>query len=281
MTVSQAPARPTPAATTTRPAPKPNTKPAAPTPAAPKTFTVSTGPKKKGQRIVLYGTGGVGKTTLASLARSVRFIDIDSAGTAAMDVQRVEGIASFDDVIAALREESLWKGVDTIVVDSATKLEEWAKEWTIANITTDKGAAVKSIEGYGWGKGYSHLYDTFMLFLAAVDRHVEQGRNVILICHQVVDKVPNPAGDDYSQHQPALQKSNQGNIRSRVQGWCDHMLFVGYDVAAKDGKGIGSGTRTIQVVELPAYQAKSRTLRDPIDYPEGSDEVWRAMGIKQ
>lgn len=250
-----------------------------------KKFTVSSGPKKKGQRIVVHGTGGIGKTTLASLAGKVRFIDRDSDGSSAMNVDRVEGITAFADVLDALRTPALWQGVETVVIDSGTVMQELAVAHTIANVKHEKGHAVTSIEGYGFGKGYCHVFETFTLLLAALDRHIEEGRNVILVCHTVVAKVPNPDGEDFSQYQVALQENGQGPIRSRVKGWCDHLLYIGYDVAVSEGKGKGHGTRTIQVSERPAWSAKSRTLRkdipylDPLKDPDGAADVWRQLGI--
>jgi hypothetical protein len=54
------------------------------------------------------------------------------------------------------------------------------------------------------------------------------------------------------------------------------VLFLGYDVAAKDGKGIGCGSRTLYRSELPAWMAKSRTGADPIPLTN-ADVVWKEI----
>jgi hypothetical protein len=98
----------------------------------------------------------------------------------------------------------------------------------------------------------------------------------VLICHDCTSTVPNPAGEDWLRYEPRLQSPNSGkaSIRLRVREWADHVLFVGYDVAAKDGKGKGSGTRTLYRAELPHCMAKSRTGADPIPLGHDGAAVW-------
>src|SRR6185436_20399049 len=93
---------------------------------------------------------------------------------------------------------------DSIVLDG-TKAEEYAIAHTLANVPHEKGGRVSSIEGYGFGKGYQYVYDTFLLLLADLDRLVERGKNAVLICHECVSDVPNPAGEDFLRFEPHLQ----------------------------------------------------------------------------
>jgi hypothetical protein len=120
------------------------------------------------------------------------------------------------------------------------------------------------------------VFDTFLPLLADLDTHVRAGRNVMLICHDCTCNVPNPAGEDWLRYEPRLQSPTSGkaSIRLRVREWADHVLFMGYDVAVnKDGKGQGSGTKTLYTSELPHFMAKSRTTQEPIIVSNVS-EVW-------
>lgn len=287
--MTQAPTPRTPPARTPPPSgpSKPSGPPSPASPTSNKTFTTSSGPKKKGRRVVIYGVHGSGKTALASLAPKPKFIDLDSDGSAELDVQRVEGVKTHEDVLAALRTPALWSGVETVVLDSATVLEELAEKWVIANVPHEKGKPIRSIKDYGYGQGDKFIFEQFMLVLAALDQHVEQGRNAILICHHTVGKTPNPEGEDFTTHQPALLRTDKVDIRGRVGAWCNDMLFINYDKMVAGGKAEGSGTRTILVQERPAYWAKSRKLRndilyaDPLTDPVGAAEVWRQLGIVQ
>jgi hypothetical protein len=161
-----------------------------------------------------------------------------------------------------------------------TTAETLAVAWTLQNVKADRkegGVFVNSIEGYGWGKGYTHVYETFLQLLGDLDAHIRQGRTVICIAHECTAKVPHPAGEDYIRYEPRLQNADKGNIRMRVKEWADHLLFIGYDVFAKDGKGIGAGTRTIYPCERATHLAKSRSLDAEIIYQRGSAELWNLL----
>jgi hypothetical protein len=250
-----------------------------PAPSGPATQTKSWpivgGLKQGAERVVLYGPGGIGKSTLAALAPSPVFLDLE-AGTGHMDVQRVEQVENFDHLRKVLQSDAL-DPFGTIVLDSATMAEEWALKHMLKTVPHEKGNYVNSIEGYGFGKGYTHLYESYMLLLQDLDRHVRQGRNVILIAHDCVTDVPNPVGDDWIRVEPHLQspKSGKSSIRNRVVQWADHVLYLGYDVSTEGGKGRGSGTRTIYTFELPSHIAKSRTVREALPFtgPE-DDSIW-------
>ena len=230
------------------------------------------------QRILLYGPGGIGKSTLAALAPNPVFLDVEN-GTNEIDVPRVEGLSGFRDLRVCLQSNAL-DGFSTIVLDSATRAEEWAIAHTLATVKAEKGATVTSIESYGFGKGYQHVFDTFLLLLADLDKRVRKGQHVILIAHDCITTVPNPMSEDFIRFEPHLQgpRSGRASIRNRVVQWCDHVLFVGYDVLAKEGKGIGAGTRTIYSSELPTHIAKSRRISSNIAFSNASDgSIWNSI----
>ena len=234
-----------------------------------------------GHRIVLYGPGGVGKTSLADLAPGpVASFDLDDSHAVLhpKHTKRIGGVESWDDLRAVLNGEG-WDKVRTIVVDSATRAEEFAVAWAIANVPHEKGNRISRIEDYGFGKGYQHVYETFLTLLGDLDRHVRTGRNVILICHDCTTSVPNPQGEDWQRYEPRLQSPSSGkaSIRLRVREWADHVFFLGYDVDVKDGKGHGCGTRTLWPVEMPHCMAKSRRLTDPIPVYPNDAAVWNAL----
>ncbi len=184
-----------------------------------------------------------------------------------------------------MHDETLWSSYGAVIIDDLTKAEELAASWVVENVKHEKGNAVSCIEDFGWGKGYTHVYDAFLPLLGDLDAHARAGRQVVCIAHECTASVPNPAGEDWIRFEPRLQSPTSGksSIRHRVKEWCDHLLFIGFDVfATKDGKGQGAGTRTIYPSELPTHWAKSRCLASPIPYERGSGELWRQLfGEKQ
>jgi len=249
---------------------------------------VSRGVKQEAKRIVLYGTGGAGKSELATLVADVGFkpviLDIEH-GTAHLDCDRIDSIETWDDLRAVLNPTANHlAGYDFVWIDSGTKAEELATDWMLANVKHEKGHHVDSIEGYGFGKGFTHLYETYLQLLGDLDALCRRGVNVGIICHDTTATVPNPAGENFKRYEPRLSspESGKSSIRSRVREWCDHLLYIGYDrIVGNDGKAKGSGTRTIYGQELPTWLAKSRPSIDPVPYIRGDSQLWKTIFNKE
>jgi len=193
-------------------------------------------------------------------------------------VRSVSGVEKWMDLVNTLFIGG-WDDIRTIVIDSATKAEELAVEHTLKTVPHEKGNRVERIEDYGYGKGYSHVYDSFLPLLTALSIHTRAGRNVILVSHDCTATVPNPSGEDWIRYEPRLQSpaSGKASIRLRVREWADHVLFIGYDLDVKDGKGRGSGTRTVYPCELPHCMAKSRTMADPLPLTKFDTTLWKKL----
>lgn len=289
------------------PAPKRSKAPKAPSMPAPpskkqrirKTFSVEpwTG-SGQGEKGVIYGGSGVGKTTLAAMAPNPRFIGIDDGGRKIRDprtgkpILHIAGIQTFDDVRDALHQSDLFPKGSTGVVDTFTVLEQLAEPYMFENIKHEKGQTVTSIEGYGYGKGYTHLFETMRLILQDCDNLVRQGVNVILICQRAAIKRANPGGVDFLQDGPKLSHptSEKNSVRLHVCEWADHVVRIDYfnvairaDADAKVGKIVGETTRAIFTMPEPYFFAKTRTLTDPvISFSEPSDDsLWRLLFPEQ
>jgi hypothetical protein len=248
------------------------------------------------QRVGIYGGAGLGKTSLAIRAPGpVLVLDLDNSlpalaitDDAAKQVEVVSGVSCWSELRAAVQDKSLWSGIKTMVIDSLTPAQDWCDAWTVVNVKTEHGAAVPSeggLEGYGFGKGYRHSFDTFLCLLSDLDQHIREGRNVVLVMH--LDdraKVPNPEGAEFLQYQPRLQAYASANIRLRVMEWLDHLLCLRLDTEVQKsqnklgpGKAVSSGSRTLYPTSAAVHLAKSRSLAQPIVYTHGGNELWTAL----
>lgn len=263
---------------------------------AAKTFSIKpwTG-EGEGEKTVLYGPSGIGKSSLALLAETPLFVGVDDGARKLRlpngdPVDAVQGIESYQDFRDALHSASLWDNHQTLVLDTLTRADsEWIQPHVIQTVKTDKGASVKSIEGYGWGKGWFHVLDAMRLLLMDIEGLARAGKDVILVCQEAAVKIANAEGADYIQDGPRLPHNGQCSCRQEVCEWADHVLRVGFmdtkikaGVDDKVGKiGSRDTKRVVYVDAARHFFAKSRTLNveggmvafdDPTD-----DSLWVFM----
>lgn len=248
----------------------------------------------QGEKIVGYGSSGVGKTTLFSMLPSPVFIGIDDGGRkirhpiTGEPIIHVEGIETFEDVRDALHQTDLYPKGGSCVLDTLTILESLAEPYMFEHIKHEKGYKVTSLEGYGYGKGYTHLFDTIRLILQDADELVRRGVNVGLICQNMAVKRANPGGLDFLEDGPKLSHPNseKTSVRLHVCEWADHVFRIGYHemvvvgpVDAKVGKRSGETGRAVFTMPESHFFAKTRTLTEPvISFETPSDNsIWKFL----
>lgn len=243
----------------------------------------------EGERIILYGDSGMGKTTLAALLKRPVFIPLDRGSSKILHpvtgepLKYVEGIDTFDDFRDVLRQHDLFEDRDDVVIDTGTLIDPLALRWTIENIPHEKGYPITGIESYGWGKGYRHVYDTMLLPLADLDQLSRAGKNIIIICQMAQTEIANAGGENFLCDIPKLP-DRHGTGTPSVWGvyceWADHVLKIDYDnIKTKDGKAVASNSRVIRVHPEAHFKAKSRTIS--LEYPvvtfddPTDDSIWK------
>lgn len=249
---------------------------------------------KEGQRIITYADSGMGKTTLASMLPNPKFADFSGGSDKILHpitgerLAYILGCDTFDDVRAACHQPGLLKAGDSFVLDTGTAFEDRGLEWTLENIQAgEKGKhyTATRIEGYGWGKGFRHLYDTMKLPLTDFDVLIHRGVNVVINCQMQQVEIAHSGGENFLCDTPKLQKAH-GKSTPSVWGlwneWADHVFKIGYgDIQASDGKAASSGERVVFVHGQVYFKAKSRTI--PSEFPvisfshPGDDTVWRYL----
>ena len=262
------PQKPKPMARPPKPASAPPVKPGASSkPKVTKKFKVEQW-EASPERILLYGPPKMGKTTLASMAPDPVFIAPDDGSRKILHpvtgerLNAIKNISCFDDLLAALWQPEIFKGYKTVVVDGFHKTEGWATDVVFGTMPKDDGQYVDTLEAYGWGKGYRHVYDVMLRLIPAFDNLVAHGLNIILITHTAQINIPNAGGLDYIKDVPNLQSRKNAHVLNEYCGWVDHIFKVDHEMlsAGKNKKAAASDERCILVVPEAHYEAGSRTI---------------------
>lgn len=250
---------------------RPNALPskAAPKPLRMTLASVTTGAVSVPHRILVYGVGGVGKTSFFADAPAPIFLDTQ-LGSARLDVARFPAPRGWEDVLEAVDQLTESEhSYQTIVFDLVDDIEQLI----FAHVCADAG--VKNIEEYGggFGKGYTVALGEWRKLLARLER-LQRVRKMAIgfIGHATTKTMKNPEGEDYDRYTLMLHEKSHGLLR----GWCDTVLLARHEVVIKTDKrkrtrGISTGSRIVHAVETAACIAKNRdNLFDtlPLDWAE-------------
>jgi hypothetical protein len=224
---------------------------------------ITTGKKNVPRRTMLYGVHGVGKSTWASKAPEVLFLNLED-GLNDIDCSRSDLITDFDHVMDALRwlaeEKHKFKFVS---IDTADWLEKLI--WKEVALKASKD----NIADIGYGAGYKQALSFWDRVLFALDwLRSERGMGIILLAHADIKRFESPEQDSYDRYQPALHPL----ASALIQEWCDEVLFASYRVFTRqEDQGfnkkrtisVSDGERYVRTQETAAVQAKSRLAMPP------------------
>lgn len=235
--------------------------------------SVTRGPVAQPLRVVIYGPGGVGKSTFGAQAPDAVFLGPED-GSSVLDVSRFPSPESWTDVLDAIRVLTTEEhGYRSLVIDSADWLEPLCWAHTCA------AARKPDIESFGYGKGYVAALEEWRKLLAAIEllRRTKQ-MHVIVIAHSVVGPYKNPEGEDYDRFGLKLHKGAAGLLTE----WCDELCYAGFRTHASKvdpklgnrGRGYGS-ERVLYTERRAAFDAKSRHGLPP-EMPLSFEEFFAA-----
>lgn len=204
-------------------------------------------------RAVLYGTEGVGKSTLASQFPNPIILDTED-GTSHLDVART-ATPDWMSLEAALHElVADSHGFKTVVIDSA----DWMERGIVESMLKKFGK--KSIEDFGFGKGYVLLAEHFARVLSVADQLIARGLNVVFVAHSRVQRTSPPDQDEgYDRYELKLTKHTAPLLRE----WSDLLLFCNFRTKLVEGadgrmKARGGKERVMHAAHSAAWDAKNR-----------------------
>jgi len=245
------------------------------------------GNSNRGEKIIVSGVTGIGKTSLCILLPNAAFISLD--GGADKIVNPVTGekplginAETFADVRGILQSK-IFEPVDTIIIDHVTELQHLALDYTFQTVPKDKSTEkAKNIEDYGYHKGYRYWYDTMRLILSDCDRWVRAGKNVVLIAQESISRWTQSGSDDFVMCGPELYHDKSVSILTAYLSWTDHIFRVGYaNLMVDEGKVSPVKERAVFVHPDATFFAKSRTIPaefDVVTFENTKDDsIWRLV----
>ena len=222
-------------------------------------FEINTGVVKTPLKVIIYGTEGVGKTTLASKFPKPLFIDAEN-GSGALNVARYPYPTSWQMLMSEVQEFlNNPQGYKTLVIDSI----DWAEAKAIEMICA--GMKVNGIEDIGWSKGYTYLNEEMGRLLNLLTEVINRGVNVVLIAHMVIRTITKPEETgSYDRYELKLKQAKNGNNCQLVKEWADLILFCNYreflvaDKTTGKKKATGGKERIMCTEHAATWDAKNR-----------------------
>ena len=222
-------------------------------------FEINTGVVKTPLKVIIYGTEGVGKTTLASKFPKPLFIDAEN-GSGALNVARYPYPTSWQMLVSEVQEFlNNPQGYKTLVIDSI----DWAEAKAIEMICA--GMRVNGIEDIGWSKGYTYLNEEMGRLLNLLTEVINRGVNVVLIAHMVIRTITKPEETgSYDRYELKLKQAKNGNNCQLVKEWADLILFCNYreflvaDKTTGKKKATGGKERIMYTEHAATWDAKNR-----------------------
>jgi hypothetical protein len=221
-------------------------------------------------RIIIYGMGGVGKTTFAASAPDVVFLSAENGHgfVKGKTVSSFPIAKSYHDVLDALdslvSEQHQFR---SLAIDSI----DWVQSLCERQVAIDKRA--KSFGEIGWGEGPKLVADKMSALLDKLQLLSDSGMIVVIIGHAQIKSFKDPERDAYDRYSMKLHK----DVNDKLMEWCDVQAFANWDTDVKQSgggfnkynRGISSSSRYLHCDRSAAYDAKNRMglpARIPLDW---------------
>lgn len=220
-------------------------------------MNITRGKQARAQRVIIYGTEGIGKSSLAAQFPEPLFIDTEGS-TSNMDVARMDKPTSWT---MLLNQIAFVKANPTVCKTLIIDTVDWAESLAIEAICIEHDK--KGIENFGFGSGYTYLKEEFSRFLHKLQELVDLGIHVVLTAHAQIRKFEQP--DEmgaYDRYELKLGKRTGSQTAALVKEWGDMVLFCNYKTIVmknetNKNKAQG-GQRVIYTTHTPSWDAKNR-----------------------
>ena len=222
-------------------------------------MNITTGIQNKPVKAVIYGPEGIGKSTFAAQFPQPLFIDTEGS-TTRLNVARTDAptsLAMLSSMLDELKQNMC--GYKTLVIDTA----DWAER--LCTKTVCEKNQKSGIEEFGYGKGFTYVYEEMGRILNQLTDIWEHGTNIVITAHAAIRKFEQP--DEmgaYDRWELKLINAPKCNVCAMVKEWADIVLFANYKTYSvavdKDGKKhkAQGGERVMYTTHNPCWDAKNR-----------------------
>ena len=229
--------------------------------------------ERKAPRILIHGTAGLGKTTLAASIPGVIFIQTEDGLAGVSDVPHFPLAKSYEDVMSALHElTNEDHNYKALAIDSL----DWLESLMWSKVCVDE--KVDSIDNIAYGKGYKLAVLLWQKYIDYLN-HLRNEKNMVImqLAHTSIRTFYPPDGESYDRYEIALHKA----ASAKLQEHSDIVMFGNYDVnlvksqgkmGKQEKRAVSSGERKLWTQEKPAWLAKNRYAM-----PEVIDFSWDAI----
>ena len=219
--------------------------------------------------ILTYGHEGRGKSTLACKAPKPVAMLLERGLPKGVTVDAIEGLNSFENVLASLRElHADPHGYESLVIDTVDSLEALILE----HVCTRNGW--KTIEQPAYGEGFVIADAEWLRFIRGITAiRNKHGMAIVMTCHAEIVTINDPRAPSYSSYAPKLHKRGRGLVMDA----CDAVLFLSDDlrIVTDDNDRVRASAgpqRYLFTTGTPSFSAKNRwQLPSKLEVPPDFD----------
>lgn len=231
--------------------------------------SLTTGIIQRPLGLIIYGPGGVGKTTFACKAPNAVLCDIERGSDKIEDIHR-DKPDKLEDVYDLMDELESGSKFDTLILDTLDRLEPMVWKYVCEHYS-GKGPAMKNIEAFGYGKGYSYAKEVWENLTRRFDVLRDKGINIILVAHSQVRTFQDPIQNaGYDRNILKLHERSTGCLKE----WAEVMLFADFETITyeddnKKPRARSDSDRVMYTEKRAAFDAKSRVslpFEMPVDF---------------
>lgn len=241
-------------------------------------FDISQGPMLSATKLVIYAVEGIGKSTFASQFPNPLFIDTEGS-TNTMNVRRLPAPNSWQMLLQEVQYVRDTPGLcSTLVIDTI----DWAERLCIDEVC--KTHQKNGIEDFGYGAGYTYVYEAFGKLMNLLSDVVEHQINVVLVAHSMIRKFEQPdEAAPYDRYQLKLIDTPKKSVANMVKEWADAVIFANYKTVVEktdSGKAKARGNKRVMYTQHNAcWDAKNRwglAAELPFDYQQIASYIAQA-----